>query len=456
MQACRIKTLRGGWFSYYNKRMIRKILSVVTLILVAIVVWQAWPEIIQAVNYLANTNLWFILLIIPEQLLMYYCVGQMFFSYLSAKNASDRAEREQRKSKAGKQGKMQDDQQKQDDSKKTAKGQRSTAQEALVAKEHKTSIKDKGRAVKTAAMEKVKGKKVAMAEASDKKVSAWNLARVSFELNFVNHAIPSGGVAGLGYISWRLKQFGSSVGQTSFMYLLRYAITIMANQVQVLIAIALICALGLVPEGAWWVIALALLISFGIVFALVVIVVIASSRKRIDWFVKVAVKTLDALVKFVTFGRHQHALEKAVVQKYFYDLHENLTIARQNKKILIRPILWGLLYSFLEVATYWLVASSMGHPEVILQFMVAEAIASAVGAVMLTPGGVGGYEGAMIFIVSALGVDIGLATAVVVSTRVIVLVGTIVSGYGFYQHAISKLGKKEKEEILKQNAEQQF
>ena len=386
--------------------MIRKILSVITLVLVAFVVWQARGEIVQAVNYLGNTNLWFILLIIPEQLLMYYCVGQMFFSYIAAKN---RAEKQQ----------------------KTAK--KPDKSEARSAKQSQ--------------------KKVELAEGAEKKISAWNLARVSFELNFVNHAIPSGGVAGLGYISWRLKQFGSSVGQTSFMYLLRYAITIMANQVQVLVAIALICLLGLVPDGAWWVIALALAISFGIVLALVVIVVIASSRKRIDWFVKLAVKVMDAVVKAVTFGHRTHALDRKVVKKYFYDLHANLTIARQNKKILIRPILWGLVYSFLEVATYWLVAASMGHPEVILQFMVAEAIASAVGAVMLTPGGVGGYEGAMIFIVSALGVDIGLATAVVVTTRVIVLVGTIVSGYGFYQHAISKLGKKEKEEILKQNAE---
>jgi len=39
----------------------------------------------------------------------------------------------------------------------------------------------------------------------------------------------------------------------------------------------------------------------------------------------------------------------------------------------------------------------------------------------------------------------------VVTTRVIVLVGTIVSGYGFYQHAIAKIGKEEKEEIKKLN-----
>ena len=47
--------------------------------------------------------------------------------------------------------------------------------------------------------------------------------------------------------------------------------------------------------------------------------------------------------------------------------------------------------------------------------------------------------------------DLGLATAVVVTTRVIILVGTIVSGYGFYQHALSTLGKEDKKEIEKIN-----
>ncbi len=32
-----------------------------------------------------------------------------------------------------------------------------------------------------------------------KKVSPWTLMRVSLELNFVNHAVPAGGLGGLGY-----------------------------------------------------------------------------------------------------------------------------------------------------------------------------------------------------------------------------------------------------------------
>ena len=310
---------------------VRNILSLITLALLAYVIYAARDEILQAFNYLGSTNLWFILLLIPEQILMYYCVGQMFFSYLKAKQDTEKE-------------------------KSLVKAETREARERIVKRYEK------------------------------KRISTWELIRVSFELNFVNHAIPSGGVAGLGYISWRLKKFGSSVGQTSFMYLLRYGITILANQVQVLIAVLALLIFGLVPTDGMWVVGLALLVSFGIVFALVAVIIIASKKARIDKFADFATKFLDKLVQIVTFGHKKKALDYEKIQKYFYDLHANLVIAKRNKKILIKPILWGLLYSFLEVATYWLVGMSMGHPDVLLQFMVAEAIASAIGAVMFTPG----------------------------------------------------------------------
>ena len=75
--------------------MFKKILTVVTLALVVIVVWQAWGQIIDAINYLANTNIFFVLMLIPEQLFMYYCAGQMFFSYMAAKaNAEQKRQQE--------------------------------------------------------------------------------------------------------------------------------------------------------------------------------------------------------------------------------------------------------------------------------------------------------------------------------------------------------------------------
>lgn len=399
----------------------RKILTVLTLVLVVFVVWSAREDIMSAIGYLANTNLFFVLLLIPEQLFMYYCAGQIFFSYMAAKGRAEISRRPGRKRK-----------------------KKATMTEAInvdLATSQKIAEKE---ATKTG-------------EKSDtpapKKFSSWLLARISFELNFVNHAIPSGGFAGLGYITWRLREFGSSAGQTSFMYALRYAITILSNQFQTIVAIIILIATGGIVEGAWWVVGLTSLICVGIVLGLAAIVIIASSRERINWFARVATQFINGAVNIITFGRKRQVMKNEKIEEYLGDVYKDLTVARKNKKILIHPIIWGVIYSFLEIATYWLVGISMGHVEILPQIMIAEAIASVIGAVMLTPGGVGGYEGTMIFLMSVLGVDAGLATAVVITTRVIVLIGTIVSGYGFYQNAVSKIGKKEREQIMREVGE---
>lgn len=397
--------------------MFKKILTVVTLVLVLVVIWQAWDQIIDAINYLTNTNILFVLMLIPEQLFMYYCAGQMFFSYMAAKANAEQKRQQDRDAKA-------------------------STQAAELAESDKNVVA----AEKDIDKHEEDGKTTKIIPPN--KVSSWLLARISFELNFVNHAIPSGGIAGLGYITWRLKAFGSSVGQTSFMYALRYVITILSNQFQTIVAIIVLLIIGGITKEAYWVIGLTCLICIGVIAAIAAIIVIASSKKRIAWFAKVSEKFLNGLVRAVTFGHKKEIIKRSAIEEYLGDIYRDLMTARRNKKILIHPIGWGIVYSFLEVATYWLVGISMGHPEILPQIMVGEAIASVIGAVMLTPGGVGGYEGTMVFIMSVLGVDVGLATAVVITTRVVVLVGTIVSGYGFYQNAVSKIGKKERQQIL--------
>ena len=414
--------------------MFRKVLTILTLILVVVIVWGAREDIFEAINYLSQTNLFFILLLIPEQLFMYYCAGQIFFSYMAAK-AHAEAEKHPRTKKS---------------TTKTAPTAKNTptAKTASSAKAAPTDQPTQPADADVTGIDPVTKTAV-----TPRRVSSWLLARISFELNFVNHAIPSGGFAGLGYITWRLKAFGSSVGQTSFMYVLRYVITILANQFQTLVAIVVLLIARAVPSDGWWVIGLTTLISVGVVAGIAIIIIVASSRKRITWFAKIVTSTINTVVNALTFGHKRQLLNYDTVEAYFVDIYQDLTVAKANKQILIHPIMWGIVYSFFEVATYWLVGISMGHPEILPQIMVAEALGSVVGAVMLTPGGVGGYEGVMIFIMSTLGVDVGLATAVVITTRVVVLVGTIVSGYGFYQNAISKIGKKEREQIMKEVGE---
>ncbi len=339
----------------------RTILTILTLVLLIYVIYSNWEDILEAINHLGETNILVLLLLIPEQLFMYYCCGQMFFSYMASKKTT-------------------------------------------------------------------------------KKVSAWTLMRVSLELNFVNHAVPAGGLGGLGYVTWRLKPFGATAGQSSFMYVLRYVITICANQLQTIVAILALLIFGTVPASGSWVIGMTALLSVGIIAAIGAMIVIASGQQRIDWASRNGTKFINFVVRKVTFGRKPEILKRSVTDKYLNDIHDDLMIARRNKKVLIRPIIWGIIYSFLEIATYWIVAASLGYPEILPQIMIGEAIGSVMGSIV--PYGL--YELGMAGIMVSLGVPISLATTVVLMTRVIVLASTIISGYGFYQHSISKIGRQEK------------
>ncbi len=362
--------------------MFRKILSIITFALISFVIYTSWGQISETIGCVFtgicpegghfSMNILVVLLLIPEQLFMYFSAGEIFFSYMKAKK-------------------------------------------------------------------------------NMKEISALNLARISFELNFVNHAIPSGGVSGLGYIAWRLREFGATAGQVSFMYLLRYVITIIANQTQTIFAIIFLILCRAVPSNAMWMVGLVALMSFGIVGAIAIGIVIASNRKLIDWVSSRLTGFCNFIIKSITLGRKANVFKYQTVHKFFLDLHEDLLVARKDKKIIFRPVLWGILYNFLEIATYEIVALALGHGEIFPQIMVAEALASVVGAILPTPGGVGGYEGSMIIVMVTLGVAPPIASTVVIVTRVIVLLNTIVSGYGFYQNAISKIGKKERDEIIKSN-----
>ena len=187
------------WISF------RTVLSVATVVLVGYVVYQNWPDIVDTFHHLDDANLFVLLLLIPEQLFMYYACGQIFFSYL--KNCK-----------------------------------------------------------------------------SVRVFSNKEMLTISTELNFVNHAVPAGGLGGLAYLTYRLKPYGITAGQASFLYIFRYAVTTVVNYFQALIAIIVLAVLGLIPADATWIIWVSLLMNFGVFVALSLIVFIASSKKRIGFF----------------------------------------------------------------------------------------------------------------------------------------------------------------------------
>ena len=333
----------------------RTLLAILTAALVAYVVYQNWPDILETVDHLSETNVFVLLLLIPEQLFMYYACGQIFFSYLQ--------------------------------------GRKNT-----------------------------------------QKFSNGQILRISTELNFVNHAIPAGGIGGLAFLTYRLLPFGVSAGQASFLYLFRYAVTTVINYLQAFVAIAVLLFMNAITEEAKWVIPVSLLMNMGVFFFLWFVIYIASSKRRIDFFSKSAIRIMNGFVRVLTFGRKKQFMERKKIDDYFLDIHENVRMAKENKKYLKKPTLWGLIYSFLEISTYWIVAMSLGRPELLPYIMVGEAIGSVFDGII--PYGL--YELGMAGVMIALGVDFPTATIVTVMTRVITLAFTIISGSWPYYNAIRK------------------
>ena len=331
----------------------RTLLSILTLALVIYVVYLNWPDILKTFDHLGETNIAVLLLLIPEQLMMYYACGQIFFSYLN----------------------------------------------------NRRNVHQFSRLL---------------------------MLRISTELNFVNHALPAGGVGGLAFLTYRLKPYNVSAGQASFLYLFRYAMTTVVNYLQALVAIAIMLAFNMIPVDARWIIPVALIMNLGVFLVLWLVVFIASSSKRTRFFAKIAESSTNTLARIFTFGHKKWLIKNEKIASYFADIHESVKIARENKKYLKKPIMWGVVYSLLEVATYWIVAISLGRPDLLPYIMVGEAIGSVFDGIV--PYGL--YELGMAGVMIALGVDFPTATIVTVMTRVISLLFTIASGSAPYYNAI--------------------
>jgi len=361
--------------------MFKKILSVVTIVLVVVIAYVAFKETVEvdgvvmtmgeATLYsIGQLNIWVLFLLIPVQISTYYCAGQIYFAFLRARQGLQ--------------------------------------------------------------------------------ITQMKLMRVSLEINFVNHAMPSGGVSGLGYLIWRLRSFGITPGQVSFIHVLRYMISGFAKTVQIWIALVIVLVAGVVIPGGEWAIWVAVGVALGVELVILVAWLIVRNRKTVEGFAQWVSKATNWLVRWLTRGRKRVLLREESVGNYFSDLRGDYLAIKRNKDMLKKPILWGALFVLLEAITYWVVAIAMGRPEILPQIMIAEGVASFVGLVLITPGGVGGYEALMIGMMVALGVDLSTATVVVITTRVIVMLGTFVSGWGFYQQALlsheDKFDPKSKED----------
>ncbi|MBI3889812.1 flippase-like domain-containing protein [Candidatus Saccharibacteria bacterium] len=263
--------------------------------------------------------------------------------------------------------------------------------------------------------------------------------QIALEGNFVNHVLPSGGVSGVSYLSWRLSHLGVPAGKATMAQVVRHAMGFLSFISLLLIAIVAVTIDG--DINRWIILTSAILIGF-MSAAIVAAIFLFSSKRRIELFSDWFVRTANHVVRKVTFGRRRKILKESKVRTFFDDMHHDFIELRHDKKLLIKPYLWGLLYMALDAGLFVITFLALGETVNPAPILIAYGVASLAGFFVLTPGGAGAYEAIMVAFLSVAGLASGVAITGIVLTRVILLIGTIGFGYIFYQRALLKYGKQ--------------
>ncbi len=271
-----------------------------------------------------------------------------------------------------------------------------------------------------------------------KTIKRRELVEVALEGNFVNHVLPSGGVSGVSYLTWRLSQLGVPPGRATMAQVVRHAMGYVAYMSLLLIAILVVTIDGNINR--WIILASAALI--GVMSATIIAAVfLVSSKRRIDLFSTWVTNMTNRIVRKVTFGKRRKLLDRTKTQVFFDDMHKDFLELRHDKKLLIKPYLWGLVFMALDAGLFVITFLALGEVVNPAPILIAYGVASFAGFIVLTPGAAGAYEAIMVAFLAIAGVASGVAITGVVLTRVIVLLGTIGLGYIFYQRSLIKYGK---------------
>lgn len=273
------------------------------------------------------------------------------------------------------------------------------------------------------------------------KISPASVARISLELSFVNHVLPSGGVSGFSYMNWRLGRLGVAPGRAAMSQVVRYT---MASTAYILLLMVAVVAVTIDGSINRWVILVSSMLVSVLVAAIALIVYLVSSKQRMERFASHAVRIINRFVYHVTFGRKSQVASFEKVNSAFMEMHDDFLELRRDRNALLRPLGWALLYTVLDVSlfvvTFWALGSVFNPAPV----LIAYGVATVAGLVVITPGGVGAYEALMVAFLALAGIAQGEAIAGIVLARVIILVTAIGLGYIFYQNALSKAGDSDK------------
>lgn len=262
------------------------------------------------------------------------------------------------------------------------------------------------------------------------------LVPAMFELNFVNHVFPSGGVSGFSYLTIRLKPDGVSTAKSTLAQLARFAFTFMCFIVLLLIALFVLALEG---RASSLVILVVSGVTFTMVFGTAVLIFVISRESRITAFTKGLARALNKCMHFLG-SQHPEVIKLRRVEKTFLELHQDYALLKKDIKKMRRVLLWAFIMNIAELMVLYIVFVAHDVWPNVGAVAIAYAIANIAGLIAILPGGVGVYEPLMTAVFISTGIPAGVALSVTLVYRVVTLLLSLLTGYFLYQKVIHKYG----------------
>lgn len=228
------------------------------------------------------------------------------------------------------------------------------------------------------------------AKGSIKGLSPLKMTRMSLELNFVNHVLPSGGAAGIAYFSWLLGHHGVSSGRATMAQIIRFGLTFLSFALLLVVALVILIIDHSVDRTT---ILLSLLLVVLTIGGLIGAMFLLGSKKRLTGFSRWIARVASGFVAWITRGRKKAVVKAAPIIEFFDDIHDDYKAIKREKGILWKPFIWALVANILDVLLIYIAFWSFGVQVSPAIIFIAFGLSSIVSAVSVTPGGAGVYGG---------------------------------------------------------------
>lgn len=277
-----------------------------------------------------------------------------------------------------------------------------------------------------------------------KKIGVWTQMRISLELNFVNHILPSGGVSGVSYMNWRLGKYGVSTGKATIAQGVRYVSGFAAMVTLLMVAVFWVTIDGTVNR---WIILMSSMLVTLMILAIVGSGFLFSNVARMHAIAGKITRFCNRVVRRASFGRVHELISTTAATEFLDDMHSDYVALMREKRLLVQSYAWGIFFTMTEIAIFWIVFWGLNTVVNPAPILIAYGLASLAGFVVVTPGGAGAYEAIMVAVLSIAGMKQGEAIAGILLARVIILLVTIVVGWVLYQQVVMKYGKRPDTEV---------